>query len=302
MKADDAPDIDAILREHGVFGAWQPLPSRGIANRVYATDAVVVRVALDEPDALADAHTESIAAPAAHAAGVLSPRLLAFDESRRLATTPYSLWERVGGEPLGAVARRTTIPAETWRAIGRELARLHAGVRACPDPRGWLDTPSLGDPREALVSLATRGQLVAPTVRWLDGWIRRLAPLVTSAARDCFVHDDLHEMNLMCRADGVLTALIDWGDAGWGDPALDFAALPIDGMPDALAAYETSARGLVGDGVEARVLWARLTIALEKLAANPRRDGKLRELVRFAREPSARWRALTLAPPVDARG
>jgi aminoglycoside phosphotransferase (APT) family kinase protein len=30
-------------------------------------------------------------------------------------------------------------------------------------------------------------------------------------------------MNLMCARDGILLALIDWGDAGWGDPALELA-------------------------------------------------------------------------------
>ena len=302
MSGDaDAPDVDGILRHHGLHAPWSPLPSTGVANRVYATAAVVVRVARAEAEAYADAHTEWVAAPVAHAAGVLSPRLLAYDEAGRFAATPYSIWQRVDGEALGLVARRTAIPAATWRALGGELARLHGEVRACPDPHGWLDSPSLGEPQLALATLAARGRLDAQWVRALERWLHRLAPLIATAAPTArFVHDDLHEMNLMCRADGTLTALIDWGDAGWGDPALDFAALPVVGMEDALAAYEAVAPGLLGDGVEARILWARLTGALERLVWNARRDGKLRELARFSAAPPPRWRPFVDALPPEA--
>jgi aminoglycoside phosphotransferase (APT) family kinase protein len=292
-NGDDASAIDAILRHHGLHAAWRQLVSTGIANRIYATDAVVIRVALDDAEALADAHTEWVAAPVAHAAGVLTPRLIASEDSRRLVATPYSIWERVDGEALGQFARRAAVPRSTWQAIGRELARLHTEVRACPDPHGWLDTPALGDPRQALTILASAGRLDAQTARALEAWIERLQRLVAGTPPVRFVHDDLHEMNLMCRGDGALAALIDWGDAGWGDPALDFAALPVDGMTIALEALEEIAPDILGDGVEARGLWARLTGALERMTMDPRRDGKLKELVRFAAGAPPRWRAFT---------
>jgi hypothetical protein len=86
---------------------------------------------------------------------------------------------------------------------------------------------------------------------------------------------------------------IDWGDAGWGDPALDFAALPIDGMTIALEAYEEIAPDILGDGVEARILWARLADALERMTMDARRDGKLKELMRLVAGPPPRWSAFT---------
>jgi len=290
-SGDDAFAIDAILRHHGLVASWRQLQPTGIANRIYATDDVVIRVALDDAEALSDARTEWVAAPVAHAAGVLTPRLIAADHSRRLIATPYSIWERVHGEALGQFARRAPVPQSTWQTIGRELARLHTEVRDCPDPHGWLEAHGPDDPREALTVLARVGRLETQTVRSLEAWMSRLERQLAGTAPVRFVHGDLHEMNLMCRSDGALAALIDWGDAGWGDPTLDFAALPVDSMTIALEAYEEIAPDILGDGVEARILWARLTGALERMTMDPRRDGKLKELMRFVAGPPPRWDA-----------
>ena len=93
--------VDAILAHHGIRGPWQQLPATGIANRIYATDDLVLRIAVEGSEALNDARTESVAAPIARAAGVRVPRLVAFDDSGALMDRPYSLWERVYGETLG---------------------------------------------------------------------------------------------------------------------------------------------------------------------------------------------------------
>ena len=73
--------VDAILAHHGLQGPWQQLPATGIANRIYATDDLVLRIAVEGQEALDDARTESVAAPVAGAAGVCVPRLVAFDDS-----------------------------------------------------------------------------------------------------------------------------------------------------------------------------------------------------------------------------
>ena len=88
MNAD--PElIDAMLAAHGVSGPWCALPSTGVANRIFATRDVVLRVATDHPDGVPDARTESIAAPAARAAGILTPKLIAFDDTRTLVDGPF---------------------------------------------------------------------------------------------------------------------------------------------------------------------------------------------------------------------
>jgi Ser/Thr protein kinase RdoA (MazF antagonist) len=129
--------VDAMFASYGVEGPWETLPATGLANHVFATREVVLRVATDHRDGVCDARTESVAAPVARAAGIRTPRLLAFDDTRALVDRPFSLWERVRGETLGLANLSESATARAWHSVGRELGRLHLSVRACPDPNGW---------------------------------------------------------------------------------------------------------------------------------------------------------------------
>ncbi|TVR02674.1 MAG: hypothetical protein EA403_08080 [Spirochaetaceae bacterium] len=80
-----------------------------------------------------------------------------------------------------------------------------------------------------------------------------------------FIHGDIHPMNVMCSSAGELLAIIDWGDAGWGDPFLDFAGIPFDHIPAALEGYEAEAPGLLGRNPDLRVAWNRLLDAIDGL-------------------------------------
>ncbi|MGH7482684.1 MAG: phosphotransferase family protein [Longimicrobiales bacterium] len=138
----DSVLIDGMFARHGVRGPWEVLPSTGLANQIFATNDVVLRVATDHPDGVPDARTESVAAPVACDADVLTPRLLAFDDTRTLVNRPFSLWERVHGETLGLARLSPDRTASVWRAVGRELAKLHTRVHECADPAGHLDHPA----------------------------------------------------------------------------------------------------------------------------------------------------------------
>src|SRR5215831_393318 len=116
--------VDEILEAYRVSGPWQRLEATGIANRIYATRNVVLRVATDHPDAIVDARTESIAAPVAREAGILTPRLIAFDDSRTIVDRPFSLWERVHGETLGLTDLGGKIREDVWCDVGQQLERL----------------------------------------------------------------------------------------------------------------------------------------------------------------------------------
>ena len=86
----NTPDpIDKILDVCGIEGPWEPLNATGVANRIYATKDVVIRVAREHDEALRDARTESRAAPVAYKAGLLTPRLLVFDESGEFLDRPF---------------------------------------------------------------------------------------------------------------------------------------------------------------------------------------------------------------------
>ena len=263
--------VDRILAAYRIGGPWERLTATGLANRIYATRDVVLRVATDHPDAIVDARTESVAAPVARAAGVLTPRLIAFDDSRIIVDRPFSLWERVHGETLGDCDLPQGARQEVWRAVGQQVARLHDEVRSCPDPNGYLEETARElrlDP--VLQQFADMGRGNGDLVREFELLIAELTPFVSrQGGADCFVHNDLHEWNILCGREGSLLAVIDWGDAGWGDPALDFAAVPLECLDAALEGY--GGTGRLGEYPEARFVWDRLHNALEDAIDHPGR-------------------------------
>jgi aminoglycoside phosphotransferase (APT) family kinase protein len=278
--------VGAILQHHGIRDRWTPLPATGVANRIYATRDVVLRIATDHPEAVEDARTESVAAPVARRAGLPVPELIAFDDSRVLVDRPYSIWERVHGETLGLFRPDPASVPETWRDVGRRLAHLHAHVDACPDPHGWLDAPG-HLPFDELRQLAEEtAPHLGAHAREVIGWVQGFGAAMALPRARCFLHNDVHDMNLMCRADGSLLAIIDWGDAGWGDPALDFGEMPLAAIPFVLEGYRGVAPALLGDAPEARILAQQLWCGLED-----RRDrGRMSRDVSDLRAFVARYR------------
>ena len=272
--------VDAILAHHGLQGPWQQLPATGIANRIYATDDLVLRIAVEGQEALDDARTESVAAPVARAAGVCVPRLVAFDDSGTVVDRPYSLWERVHGETLGLFAPEPCSCPATWRAVGRQLALLHNRVQDCPDPHGWLDRPARElDLEERVASLAAAATIDPALAGELDRAAKALRPALQGPLTVRFLHNDIHAMNVMCARDGTLLAVLDWGDAGWGDPALELAQVRLDAAPFVLQGYESEAH--LDDAAEARMLWDKLCAAVEQFEKGGVYDKSLDHLLAY---------------------
>lgn len=280
--------VDAMFARHGVSGPWEPLPSLGLANRIFATCDVVLRVATDHPDGVVDARTESVAAPVARAAGVLTPQLIAFDDTRTLVDRPFSLWERVHGETLGLTKLTRPQMTDVWRSVGRELAKLHLRVLECADPNGYLDQPARDQDIGAVLSrLVDAGRVDIDMARRIERMAEELHPRLTEVIDTRFIHNDVHPMNVMCSSSGALLAIIDWGDAGWGDPSLDFTAIPFDDIPSALEGYEAEAPGRLGRDPKARFAWNKLLDAMDDLWETPARPLDLTLLHRFMQ---SRWR------------
>ena len=280
--------IAAIFAKYGISGAWEPLVSTGIANWVYATRDVVLRVATDHPDGVPDARTESVAAPAAHAAGILTPRMIAFDDTRTSVDRPFSLWERIHGATLGRITLSREARLGTWRAVGREMARIHRRVTVCPDPRGYLDVAGeQPDVDRLLATLVAAGRLDARAASDIEVACREPGEAVR-AMHAVFTHGDLHAMNILCEEGGTLLALIDWGDAGWADPILDFASMPLDVIPSAVAGYEAEAGEALDAAACARLVRAKTVSALDHFVRHPERDMDSEAIRRFARNGSVR--------------
>lgn len=116
--------------------------------------------------------------------------------------------------------------------------------------------------------LAEAGRLDDSTAEEIAQLISELAPHVAGSVDVRFIHNDIHDMNVMCSPAGELLAIIDWGDAGWGDPTLDFAAIPLDAIPHALEGYELEKPGALGAFPEARFIWDKLRDAMDGACHN----------------------------------
>jgi aminoglycoside phosphotransferase (APT) family kinase protein len=255
MIPDDL--VRRLLAKHGhpsdnlQRGEWE-----GVANWVWLTDEVAVRVSKD-PEYEEDARTEVVAVPAAVAAGVLTPRLLAHDFSRDLVDGLVTIYQRVEGVPLGTVHPSGQAFDALCDRLGEELAKLHTGVQECPDPNGWLDTGGPPD-LEARLEKVVKGGWISDEQRGVaERWIDRLRDIPPETPT-AFLHQDLHAMNILVHPlTHELTAILDWGDAAWGDPAQDLGMLPPKMIPKVTHAYRT--RVPTDPWFEARV--TRITLA-----------------------------------------
>ena len=127
------------------------------------------------------------------------------------------------GETLGLLDQEPGDSPAAWRELGRDLALLHTHVTA-----QWADRRSrdsgLPDPRPWLDQIAQEGYFTPMEARWLLSWLDWLAPAALASTPRCFLHGDIQTTNMLVRAGSLdYLAVIDWGSAGWGDPAWDFA-------------------------------------------------------------------------------
>jgi aminoglycoside phosphotransferase (APT) family kinase protein len=306
-----ADALAAIGARYGLsLTPCEPVPDAGIINSVYFVgETLVLRVPRNHPAHADQARREAIAIPLAASAGVRTPRLVAFDDACDLLPVPYLIVERVRGVSLESLPIEPEDAPNFWRALGRDLARLHRGVArdgSSDLPPGWGD--GLADPRLLVEKRVADGWLSPFEARWLLHWLERLAPLATGPMPRRFCHADVQMANLLVdpRSRDYL-ALIDWGCAHWADPAFDFLAMPLRAVPLMLAGYREVAPRGVDEVTEARILWRRLQLVLSVLPRGAAKDcawgerpiAWLADLLRFFIEQSdERWRAVGPSEPI----
>jgi len=302
--------LHAIAARHGAASVSR-LPEVGIFNAVFLLgEDLVLRVPRDHPTFIAAARKEAVAAPAARAAGALTPRLVDFDDRHEFLPVPFLVYERVQGEPLGGFDLEPARTPEVWRAVGRDLALVHTGI-APEGPVAALELEVLDDdPRLLAEEVAAEGQFTALEARWLTRWLDDLAPVALAPVTERLLHGDVQATNVMVDPKSLeYLALIDWGSAGWGDPAQDFAGFPLRAVPWVLAGHREVAPVDGDETVEARILWRHIQLSLWLLRRGPqpgrswaeRPVAMFVEVLQFFLEgPGDRWRAL--APPVSTLG
>jgi aminoglycoside phosphotransferase (APT) family kinase protein len=300
----DGEVLREISRRHGLGGeAASPLPEVGIFNRIYPLgDDLVLRVPRDHPAFVAAARKESVAVPAAREAGVRTPRMISFDDALDLLPVPYSVYERVHGDTLGLLDLDPAGAPGVWKELGRDLARLHAGVPE-DGPAAGLELEPMPDPRPWPEEIAAEGYFSSTEARWFSEWLDRLAPAALAPVGRRFLHGDSQATNVMVGA-GTLEylAVLDWGGSGWGDPAWDFAGVPLRVVPSMLEGYREVAPPGDHETVEARILWRHLQLALYLLRRDPqpgrswaeRPLGMLVDVTRFLLDdPGREWTVWT---------
>lgn len=219
----------AIASKYSLAGEWVLAPDQGRIHQTYFAGNAVVKIPHDDPDCICDTYTESVAATAAFRAEIRTPRVIAFDDTKQELPVPYLIFERFEGsscpERLGP---------ELAVKLGREIGRVQATVKDCPDPNNWLDEVP-GEDLESewrLYSMTKEFFMEAPKRPAVIDAILE-SPLETATV---FTHNDVHHKNILIGKSGEI-CLIDWGDAGWGKPSADFGVLdPLD-LEDCLTGY-----------------------------------------------------------------
>ncbi|MCU0882353.1 MAG: phosphotransferase, partial [Hyphomonadaceae bacterium] len=134
---------------------------------------------------------------------------------------PYR-WSVLGWLP-GQTVARAPLAASQGPALAGFLKALHSqpanGLPDNPARNGGLDRFD-GDVR-------TRLSRLVPVHPWLAAlaeavWTPALS--VQGAETPVFLHGDLHARNVLC-VDGILSAVIDWGDMTFDDPMFDLGAV-----------------------------------------------------------------------------
>lgn len=254
--------VSALGQRHGVPPDQVIEVAGGVANRGFVFgDGLFLRVA--RPGFEDDLRKESGVVPVARSAGVLTPAIIEYDDSRELIDAPYVVMERVHG----------TEPSDVPLGLAEQLARLHQVEQA--DIPG-VPQDDFRDPWQTVDDLAERGYLDLGTAKWLSNWFTRLADRFDRSEPKVLIHGDVAAHNLLAGPTGDLHALIDWGDAAWAPRGMDFAKLPLEHVAAILPHYirqtRTSATADSGpqeDEVAAATLWFHLDWGLGKLPAAP---------------------------------
>ncbi len=258
--------LETVARQYGAK-TWTQLPQIGICNRVFLLGQdLILRVPRQVPNFIAALKRESIALPMAKTAGVSVPDLIAFDDSQKILDVPFMVQTRIHGRTLGLLSLEPESTPQTWQQLGQDLARLHTGIAVTNENKAMIEPP-MTDPRALANDLAEQGWITTSEATWLHSQLEPLASALENIPAR-FRHGDLQTTNIMVQHNSLkYTALIDWGAATWGDPAFDFAGIPLRAVPWLMHGYAEITP--IEASFKKRVLWRHWQLALFLASRSP---------------------------------
>ena len=230
--------IRSIADRHGLVGSIELLPKGGMVNEAWAIgDAHILRIVMEGRDAECDteAAREGVVVPLLVEAGVTTPRLVAADTE--FAPRPYTIYERAPGELIGFSPHGYAHYEEAWRQLGRDYIALH-GIQMTDAMKEHVTSAEAVDVEKWVGKALDKSAITREEARDILLTAEKWASIGGTPPAPRLVHNDVHPWNLMGDpTTGRLTAILDWGDASLGDPARDFAMMPLQCVPAMLEGY-----------------------------------------------------------------
>jgi len=233
----DPADVRRLCQKYGLPSTQlENGKHEGVVNEIWFAGDVVIRI-LKNPDYESDVWTETVAVPALLAKGIRTPKLLVFDADLDIVPRLVTIYERVPGVSLSKVEHLPD-PEEFFWNLGSVIRSFHDGISSVEDPEKRLDPAWFLD-TEALAEN-------------LDKNFPKIDRTYDTTEPTVFCHQDLHADNIIVH-EGKLAAVIDWGDAGWGNRSVDLRFVPARYLKNALDGY-----GPISDSTSQNILLHQL--------------------------------------------
>ncbi|MCP5096749.1 MAG: aminoglycoside phosphotransferase family protein [Chloroflexi bacterium] len=166
-------------------------------------------------------------------------RILAFDDSLTLIDRDYVLMERLPGRPLTEMGHVNY--SEVMVQIGTHLAQVHklqsiqhgylgAHRPMAPQPR-WQDAFAIMW-HKMIHDIAQIGYYDEAESSKMQQLLDKHLHLFDKAGRASLLHMDIWHQNILVDDDGLVTGIVDWDRALWGDPEIEFAVLDYCGISE----------------------------------------------------------------------
>ncbi len=271
--------VELVARKHGFLGDVRLRQHQGIVNDIWDLGCEAILRVPKEQEFAEDYDFEAQIQHFVSALGLKVPKVLHYEPPSEEGAFPYMIIETKSGDSLGSLPYDENIYVAVLDAIGEQLAQLHRMSL----PENWISRAQsrwwADDPAEELDKVSLSQNLTSEEIRWCETFILRLLKAfdrhpTSHSQSTILVHHDLHPWNVLIE-DMRLQAVIDWGNACCGDPAVDFSGFPLWAIPQLLKSYKQMG-GQIDETIYGRILWFWFGTALvEPDWAQPTKWGRM---------------------------